>query len=302
MKLFNIISYLVSSACVFAAPAPITNSKILSDAILAFQETSTSSFELINAALNAQASMLNVFALSNAGEVSLFLPSDAGFLGLNIATVSQNDLYTYLQYHFSLNSLAASPAHLKTYLGDDVALVYTAGELSSVVSGLDTVSNVIGTSNPIPNVHIYFIDKVLKAPPTIEKVAAFYNWTSVALLFNSKSKLSMEEAGKDNTIFIPSETSIKKFLVDYGVINFNSKIVSDIVNLHHVSIARIYSEDLTSGASVVTSEGATITFVITDGIVTIVGPVNNVTVIGANYLAEHGVAHITNGVLLPYKL
>jgi hypothetical protein len=82
---------------ILAAPAPISNYKILSKAITDFQATSNETFVLINFALSEQKALLDAFSIAAFGEVNIFLPSDRGFLSLNLPTVTKNDLYTFLQ-------------------------------------------------------------------------------------------------------------------------------------------------------------------------------------------------------------
>ena len=87
--------------CAFALPAAKeqkpTNFKLLTDAILEFQSNSDYTWQLIMTALSQEKALLNSFSTSTIGNLTLFLPSDAGFLSLNLASLTQNDLYTYLQ-------------------------------------------------------------------------------------------------------------------------------------------------------------------------------------------------------------
>jgi hypothetical protein len=92
---FAALSTLVLS--VFAAPAPESNYKLLTDAIDTFQSDSDYTWQLIMTGLAQEKALLNSFSTSSVGNLTLFLPADAGFLSLNLATLSQNDLYTYLQ-------------------------------------------------------------------------------------------------------------------------------------------------------------------------------------------------------------
>lgn len=82
---------------VLAAPAPKTNYELLVNAITDFQMSSDYSWELIITALGQEKALLNSFSTDTVGNLTLFLPSDAGFLSLNVASLTQNDLYTYLQ-------------------------------------------------------------------------------------------------------------------------------------------------------------------------------------------------------------
>lgn len=95
---FAAFFYLFISA--FAAPTPSaadSNYKLLTNSIIEFQSNSDYSWQLIMTALSQEKALLNSFSTSAVGNLTLFLPSDAGFLNLNLASLSQNDLYTYLQ-------------------------------------------------------------------------------------------------------------------------------------------------------------------------------------------------------------
>ena len=108
MKFAALSTLFLSS--VFSAPADTaSNYNLLTTAIQDFQSNSDYTWQLIMTALSQEKALLNSFSTSTVGNLTLFLPADAGFLSLNLATLSQNDLYTYLQCKFS-NS--AYPSHI----------------------------------------------------------------------------------------------------------------------------------------------------------------------------------------------
>ena len=89
---FAAFFYLFISA--FAAPTPAaadSNYKLLTNSIIEFQSNSDYSWQLIMTALSQEKALLNSFSTSAVGNLTLFLPSDAGFLNLNLASLSQND-------------------------------------------------------------------------------------------------------------------------------------------------------------------------------------------------------------------
>ena len=93
---FAALFSLFTSAFVVTA-AGDSNYKLLTEAILEFQSNSDYSWQLILTALSQEKALLNSFSTSSVGNLTLFLPTDAGFLNLNLAKISQNDLFTYLQ-------------------------------------------------------------------------------------------------------------------------------------------------------------------------------------------------------------
>jgi hypothetical protein len=103
MRFTSILTALLSSSVVFSAPTPNkSNYELLVEAISEFEETSPYSFALITAALSQAKSLLNAFSPTGLGNLTLFVPSDDGFIDLNLASFSQNDIYTYLQCNQSL--------------------------------------------------------------------------------------------------------------------------------------------------------------------------------------------------------
>ena len=96
MKFFTLATCLLS--VVFSAPATPSNYQMLVGAIDDFSLNSDYSYELIKIALGQQKALLNSFSIDSiAGNLTIYMPSDAGFLNLKIASLSENDLYTYLQ-------------------------------------------------------------------------------------------------------------------------------------------------------------------------------------------------------------
>lgn len=299
----KLISILLLSLNTYSAPAPSSKSnyQLLSAAIEDFQEGGTYSFELVNVALSQQTALLNSVQISTFGEVNIFLPTDASFLSLDIQKLTQNDLYTYFQYHFSQDSLSSFPFQIKTYLGSNLILTYENEILTEIKSGLRSVAKVLGKSSPVSNINIYFIDSVLNPPLSLDRTAAKYNWTIIQLLTNAQAELTLASIATDNTFFIPSFNATKSLSLKENV-TWTEKIVSDIVNFNHIVVKRLFSVDFKNDTNVTTSEGNLIKFDVNGTNVTIYGPVNNATITEFDVLLEHGVAHLIDNVLLPYEL
>lgn len=102
--------------------------------------------------------------------------------------------------HFTLQSVDSEPAYLKTFLGDEIKLNYTDAKLSQVITEFDVVANVIGSSSPISNIKLYFVDAVLRPPRTLSVIAKQYNWTAAVALLNNLDKLDLSPISKENTL------------------------------------------------------------------------------------------------------
>lgn len=73
------IAAIISLVASIAIPQA-TNYELLVNAITSFQDTSDATFELILAALAQEKELLDSFSASTVGNVTIFVPSDAGTL------------------------------------------------------------------------------------------------------------------------------------------------------------------------------------------------------------------------------
>jgi hypothetical protein len=110
MQIHRILKAILAfSASVLATPVPSpSNYQLLVDEINAFQMESDYSFALISTALSTQKNLLNSFSINTVGNLTLFLPSDAGFLGLKIASLSQSELMQYFSCKILANHRSRS--------------------------------------------------------------------------------------------------------------------------------------------------------------------------------------------------
>jgi len=268
----------------------------LTNAIIEFQSNSDYSWQLIMTALSQEKALLNSFSTSAVGNLTLFLPSDAGFLNLNLASLSQNDLYTYLQYHVAINA-PLTATYIRTYLGDDIKVNET-----HVTSAFDKTAVILGSEIVGENVALYFLDNVLTPPVSLAETAKRYEWDQLsAVLEAAKNANITYTTSKDNTYLIPSEKSIADFVEkNCPPSQWNLNFLQILLQSLSFSSGRYYSSELSpEGGTILSNSNIDATYSIEDGIVSFTEFGVTAPVTKADIFVNHGVAHVIDALSLP---
>ena len=104
--------------------------------------------------------------------------------------------------------------------------------------------------------------------------------------------MNLLKLGPSNEAFALVDPDTLTFLLE------NPEDLVDVLELHVVH-GEIRAEDLSDGQLIETLNGEELTVSINDGVVILIGNVNNATVVETNIDACNGVVHIIDGVLLP---
>jgi uncharacterized surface protein with fasciclin (FAS1) repeats len=245
--------------------------------------------------------------LSGTGPFTVFAPTDAAFAALPAGVVDAllldptGDLAQILLYH------VASGSVLSTDLTDGQVVTTLQGQTVTIdiTGGIVTVNGaqVIVADLLAENGVVHVIDAVL-LPNLVEPLPA----TVVDIIVGSDVHTTLEaaviaaELADDLsgtgpfTVFAPTDAAFAALpagVVDALLLDPTGDLAQ--ILLYHVVSGSVLSTDLTDGQIVTTLQGQTVTIDITGGIVT----VNGAQVIVADLLAENGVVHVIDAVLLP---
>lgn len=241
--------------------------------------------------------------LTTDGPFTVFAPNNEAFAKLPDGTVeslllpeNQQQLIDILLYHVisgaAVTSDMVTTSFPETMSGLDIALDPTDGV---VVNGVATV---VEADVEVTNGVIHVIDTVLLPPVSIvETAVANGNFTTLATaLVAAELNGTLESAG-NFTVFAPTDAAfanVPNATLDFLLLPENQQILANVL-LYHVIGDTFYSVDLSNDLEVPT--------LLTDANVTI-GTEGGVTVNGANVtlanvLANNGVIHVIDEVLLP---
>ena len=233
-----------------------------------------------------------VSTLKGDGPFTVFAPTDDAFakLGIDLSTLSKEDLTNILLYHVVAGSVKST----------DLAngFVKTAGGYSIKVNtdngAMINTANVITADVMASNGIIHIIDEVL-LPPTediVEKALSFnpgeFN-TLVAAVIQADLVSTLQSEGPF-TVFAPTDAAFAALGVDLASL---SKEDLTSILLYHVVPGSVFSSDLSEG-SVATANGATIAVSLASGV-----KINESNVIIANVQTTNGVIHVIDKVLIP---
>ena len=244
-------------------------------------------------------------ALAGDGPFTVFAPTDAAFDALPPAVILQiltdNALLTnILTYHVAADSLTAGDLSdgmmIETLNGEDVTVTIMDGTVM-INDATVIVADLIGSNGVV-----HVIDAILTPPaPTPATV--------VDIVVNSPNHNILETAvvaaglvdplsGEGPfTVFAPTDQAFAA--LPPGVIDDlladPTGALTAILTYHVVGGAAAMSGDLSDGQTITTLNGQDVTVSITDGMVMI----NDAVVIVADLVADNGVVHVLDAVLLP---
>jgi transforming growth factor-beta-induced protein len=233
-----------------------------------------------------------VSTLKGTGPFTVFAPTDDAFakLGIDLSTLSKEDLTNILLYHVlagSVKSTDLANGFVETAGGYSIEINIDNGAMinTSKVTSADVMA-----SNGI----IHIIDEVL-LPPTeniVEKALSFnpdeFN-TLVAAVIQADLVSTLQSEGPF-TVFAPTDAAFDALGVDLA--NLSKEDLTSIL-LYHVVPGSIFSSDLSEG-SVPTANGASIAVSLDSGV-----KIDESNVIIANVQTTNGVIHVIDKVLIP---
>lgn len=246
-------------------------------------------------------------ALSGEGPFTVFAPHDGAVLALAEALgVSAAELLALpnlgeiLQYHVvgaaAFSGDLSNGQMITTLQGQDVAVSINQNGIM-INNALVTVAD-IAADNGV----VHVIDAVLMPPPPPTN-------TVVDIIVNSDDHTLLEAAvmaadlvgtlSSDGpfTVFAPTDAAVTALA---GALQISAEELLALPNLgeillYHVVGAVAMSGDLTDGQMITTLQGQEVTVGVSGNGIAI----NNATVVVADILADNGVVHVINAVLLP---
>ncbi len=244
-------------------------------------------------------------ALMGEGPFTVFAPTDAAFDALPpnviLGLLTDNEALTnVLTYHVAGDSLTAGDLSdgqmITTLNGEDVTVTIMDGTVM-INDATVVIADLIGSNGVV-----HVIDAILLPPPPTPA-------TVVDIVVNSPAHNVLETAvvaaglvetlsGEGPfTVFAPTDMAFAA--LPAGVID---ELLADptgaltaILTYHVVGGAAAMSGDLSDGQTITTVNGQDVTVTITDGTVMI----NDATVVIADLVADNGVVHVIDAVLLP---
>jgi uncharacterized surface protein with fasciclin (FAS1) repeats len=252
--------------------------------------------------------------LDGPGPYTVFAPTDdafaaTGITSATIGTLTAAQLQTILLYHtlpaevFAANVPVGPNAKVTTASGDSVFV--TKNGQGVFVNGTNVTQADIDASNGV----IHLISRVLLPPAgNIVEVAqanSEFSLLVAAVLRASTGTTNVAQilsSGGPFTVFAPTNAAfIAAGFADVAAINAADPNTLASILTYHVVPGRVFSSDLTNGATPATANGATVTIGVTGSGATVRGRTNTAAsnIIGANIMARNGVVHVIDRVLLP---
>ncbi|HEY6559077.1 MAG TPA: fasciclin domain-containing protein [Polyangiaceae bacterium] len=246
-----------------------------------------------------------VDTLKGPGPFTVFAPTDAAFaallesLDVTFDELTAEQLAPILTYHVVADEVTASEVtslnSAKTVNGADFRIRVEGGKV--VLSAGNGDINVTTTDIEASNGVIHVIDKVMLPPDNIPTVAQAAGFTSLVAALQ-KAGLADDLAGAGPfTVFAPTNAAFSTALQSLGVTleTIDVNTLSSVLR-YHVVPTKAYSEAVVGLNSVTTLLGADVSIAVTGANVRLNGSTN---VTQTNVLANNGVIHVVDRVLLP---
>jgi uncharacterized surface protein with fasciclin (FAS1) repeats len=306
MKLRSLFAVLSLSLVVFTvsscdkdddAPAQSTiTDLVVNDANLSLLETAVVKANLAT-------------TLSGPGPFTVFAPTDAAFTASGITpavinTLTSAQLNTILLYHtlpaevFAANVPAGPNAKVITASGDSVFV--TKNGTGVFVNGIGVTQADIDASNGV----VHLMSRALLPPVgnIVQVAQADPNFTYlVAAVVRAGLAATLSGPGTF-TVFAPTNAAF--IAAGFPTIaSIEAAVPADLAKIitYHAISGRVFSSDLSNGATPATVQGGTVTIGISGSGATVKGITNPTVsnIIGTNVMARNGVIHVIDRVLLP---
>jgi len=272
-----------------------------------------SNLTFLSAAI-AQAGLTTDF---NKGGLTIFAPSDDAFRAAGYASVAAvsaapaADLKRILQYHVvgSVIDLSAIPTGVntsyQTTLADSRLTAYKVSNSDVSING----AKIIEGNNAATNSVVHIINQVLM-PPTLSITDLVQKNTDLSLFVAAVTRAGttvqnlISQSSQDGiTVFAPNNAAFKAAgYADAAAIQAaDPKVLADLL-AYHVLTYRAFSQSFQNGADVVTAQGTSVRFTVSNGKLTITGKgngTNAANLVQADMAANNGVVNIIDRVLLP---
>lgn len=247
-----------------------------------------------------------VTTLSGPGPFTVLAPTDAAFAALGQATLeslllpqNQAQLARILTYHVVPGSVAAGDAAAAelatTVQGAEVLFSFATGEVR--VNG-----TLVRTVNiPCTNGIVHVLDAVLQVPQTIAATAQSLGFSTLVAALDAAQLTSTfaDGAAGPFTVFAPTNAAFAALppgLLDQLLQPVNRPVLQQILR-YHVAPQALTAADVTAaaGQGIQTLQNVAIPVAATAS-----GPqLEGFRVVAANVLAENGLIHAIDGVLVP---
>ena len=267
-------------------------------------------------------------SLTQAGTYTVFAPTDDAFkafgyvdaAAINAAPVDL--LKTVLQYHVlstrvgtsdiptAVNTTQQTLAGLPVYLSKITSTSATSTSTTSATVSING-AHILQADGIASNGTIHAIDRVLLPPvfgnivATIQGIPLLLPTASFKLLQAAVAKAGIGAsltATGPLTVFAPTDAAFKAVGIDSAAIAKTPATTLTAILSYHVLNSRTYTPLITSGASLSTLQGGTITAGTSTTALTVTGKGNGgmaSTIIGPDITATNGVVHIIDRLLLP---
>lgn len=263
------------------------------------------SFSTLEAALT-KAGLVEV--LSADGPFTVFAPTNAAFQAAGITDLDDftpEQLREVLLYHVVSGSIASS--NLQN--GQEVTALGESDFYVSINDGvfINGKSQVSTADVRATNGIIHVIDEALIPPSQdIVEIAVEAGFTKLAEALTEAGLVEALQGNGPFTVFAPTNAAFDALYQRLGV-SGPAQIddaTLEAVLMYHVLGARVFSSDLTNGATPETLQSGTVTINLGSNVtVTDVDSGSpDATVITADILGTNGVVHVIDQILLPVEL
>lgn len=284
-----------------------------------------SRFTLLKAAL-ARAGLDGM--LTQAGTYTVFAPTDDAFKAFGyvdaaaISAAPVDLLKAVLQYHVlstrvgtsdipvAINTSQQTLGGLPLYLSKVTSTSATSTSATSATVSING-ARILQADVVASNGTIHAIDRVLLPPvfgnivATIQSIPLLLPTASFKLLQAAVAKAGIGAsltATGPLTVFAPTDAAFRAVGIDSAAIARTPATTLTSILSYHVLNSRTYTPLITSGASLSTLQGGTITAGGSTTALTVTGKGNGgtaSTIVGPDITATNGVVHIIDRLLLP---
>jgi transforming growth factor-beta-induced protein len=251
-----------------------------------------------------------VEALKGAGPFTVFAPTDEAFAALPAGTLEAllkdpKALGEVLKYHVVTGAVKAADvvklSEAKSLQGEPIAIKVDGSKV--MVNGANVVSTDIETSNGI----IHVIDAVILPPSMamaeekmeamdiVDTAVAAGSFKTLAAALGAAGLVEALKGEGPFTVFAPTDeafAALPEGTVE-GLLK-DPKALAEILK-YHVVAGKVMAADAAKLTEAETLQGAPIAISVKDGKVMI----NDAEVVSADVLANNGVIHVINKVILP---
>lgn len=244
-------------------------------------------------------------ALSGTGPLTVFAPTDAAFAALpsevlDAALADPSGLLTnVLLYHVvgaqALSTDLGDGQMITTLFGQDVTVTITGGDV--FINDAQVIIADIVTDNGV----VHVIDAVLVPAPPLpatvwDIIVASPDHTILEQAVTLAGLSGALSAAGPLTVFAPTDAAFGLIPTDVlnDILADPSGALTNIL-LYHVVGSQALSGSLMNGQSIETLQGQSVNVSISGGMVMI----NDADVIAADLLADNGVVHVIDAVLIP---